>query len=573
MNNIIKKCFEEKRYDELKQLLIGNEDLESKVYLARVYNLCEEYQNAYDILQNIELDDLARYELMNACNGLSKFETTKSTFNLLNNKNVDAYIMLFQANFGLKLYEENISVLEKAVEFEEKLGLLHYFFYLTYTHLENYEKAYDHAKLSYEYDENLFGLRNLMSACLVLQKFDEVLNLYQGENHSELKWFNFVALTQSKQHEKAIEFGLELLKEHPDLTYVPDGLAFNYFMLEEYAKAIDYAKFYEEFPDANLRLRSLDLIRTCYEKLGDQENVLKYVEKIQENSDEYLPVYSEVEKLYEEGKLEEIVEKLEGIDTPTALRQKTVALYQLQRFEEVAKNSKILATMYDDPEVLKIAVISYLNIEDYQSAKEELLRMEAKEIALDFVYSHLLSLYTQEGNMDEAIHYGYLGKEYEPTSFEPYARLAQIYSAAGRDQEAIETLLAARSLTDNESYLEWVRRNLGVVYLKTEQLEKAYSEFKEADCFNVNDLWVGYHAGLVCMHLGKFDEAITYFEFLKSQERYGDEIVYRLALCYLEMNQNQKFQAIYEECERLAENNEENTSYLEIVNNRAFRGE
>ncbi len=573
MNSIIEKCFAEKRYDELKQLLIGNEDVESKVNLAKVYNLCEEYQNAYDILQNIELNDLAKYELMNACNGTSKFEETKSVFDLLHEKTIDAYIMLFQANFGLKLHEENLKVLNDTLKFDDKLGLINYFFYLTYTHLEQYDKSYEHAKLSYEFDKNPFGLRNLMSACLILEKFDEVLSLYQGEEHSELKWFNFVVLTQSKQHEKAIEFGLALLEKHPELTFLPDGLAFNYFALENYEKAIEYAKFYEEFPDANLRIRSLDLIRTCYEKLGDHENVLKYVEKIKANSDEYLPVYSEVEKLYEEGKYEEIITKLEGVDTPTALRQKTVALYQLQRFEEVASNSKILATMYDDPEVLKIAVISYLNIQDYQSAKEELLRMEAKEIALDFVYSHLLSLYTQEGNFDEAIHYGYLGKEYEPTSFEPYARLAQIYSAAGRDQEAIDTLLAARPLTDNEVYLEWVRRNLGVVYLKTEQLEKAYREFKEADCFNENELWVPYHAGLVCMHLGKYDEAITYFEFLKAQEKYGDEIVYRLALCYLELNQNHKFQAIYDECERLAENNEENAHYLEIVNSRAFRGE
>lgn len=573
MNNIIEKCFNEKRYDELKQLLEGKEDLESKVYLAKAYNLTEEYQKAYDLLNGLELNEEGKFELMNASNGTSHFAQTKTLFNTLQNKTIDAYIMLFQANFGMHLHEENIQTLTDALTLNEKVGLIHYFFYLTYTHLENFEKAYEHAKKSYEDDQNLFSLRNYMSACLVLEKFDEAISLYNNEEVGELKWFYFVALTQSKKHEEAISFGKTLLTTNPDLVFVNDGLAFNYLQLKDYTNAIECAKHYEDFPDMNLRLRSLDLIRNCYELLGDEANKNKYIQKIQESSDEYLPVYSEVEQLFEAGRLEEIIEKLKDLDTPTAIRQKTVAYFSMQNYEEAAKHSKVLATLSDDPEVLKIAVISYLNISDFESAKAELLRMEAKEIALDFVYSHLLSLYTQEGNLEEAIHYGFLGKELENDKFEPYARLAQIYSAAQKDNEAIETLLQARKLTDNPDYLEWVRRNLGVVYFKTEQLEKAYQEFKASDAFNANDLWVTYHAALVCTGLGKHDEAIPYLEFLKAQERYSDEIVYRLALAYLETNQNGKFQDVYGECETLAENNDENKHYLEIVNDRAFRGE
>lgn len=574
MDKAIKEAFISQNYEEAKKLLATKEDKESKVLLARIYNIQSEYQKGYELLRNLELDDEGYVQFMVSANGVYQYEDTIATYEKVQNKKqFDVLLSAIVAKLGLQEYEDAIFLLKEAEELDMKANVLAYYYYFAYTQMKQFELAYKYAKLAYELDANTFTLRNYMNAGLILQNYDDVLAAYTPElKAKEVDWLYFVALLQAENYEKAIAFGETLKQEYPDLYYVEDGLAQAYFHFENWEKTIENAKKYENEENEDLRIRSLNFLRVSYERLNDYEQANSYVQKLSTFEDANVALYVEAERLFEAGKYEEILALLQDIDTPVAMRQKAVVYYQLENYEEVSKLVRILLPMYQDIDLRKIAILSFLRVQAVEEAKNELFAMEKEKQDLAFVYSQLMNIYTIENN-EEAIHYAYLGSELEQDKFEPQARLAQVYANFNKTEDAIKTLEKTLPLAIEVNQEGWIYKNLGILYFQTMQLEKAWEQFKNVDVFNPEEKWLAYHAGIVAMELQKYEEAIACFEFLYDQDDYGDDIVYRLALCYIETKQNNKFSRIYEECEILSENSEENAELFAIVRNRAFQPE
>lgn len=570
MKNLIEKCFKEERYDEIKSLLKGNEDLDSKIMLAKTHNILEEFEDAFQILKDVNHNDESLFQWMFTCNALTYYEETIKSFRSVKNKIIDFYLLTVVAHLALKQYEETYQLLDEASKLDEKQAVIQYYYYYTYTQQQRFEDAQLAAKKAYEIDQSLFSLRNYMSASLILDDFNAVLQAYVPNNHPEVNWFYFVALTQTGQHEKAVELGEQLHALHPEFEYLADGLAFNYMQLQNYEKVITFAKEYEDHPDNALRMRNLDMIRISYEKLENKEKAREYLEKLAADADKNLEVYNETEKLYKEEKYEEIVELLKDIHTPTAYRQLAATYFHLKNFEESARLSKILLETKQENDVRMIGVLAMLYSQQFEDAKTELLKMESDEVVLNFVYAHLSSIFMQENNIEEATHYAYQLVQVEST-FENHAHLAQLYGMQHQENEAIQELEKALNTTEDDMQKQYAHKHLGVLNLHVGNYEKAYQYLSSVTYENKDELWVAYHKAIVCMELKKFEEAIECLSFLMQQDEYTDEIVYRLALCYIETQRNNEFTAIYDQCESLATKSDSNRQWFEYINVKAFR--
>lgn len=177
-------------------------------------------------------------------------------------------------------------------------------------------------------------------------------------------------------------------------------------------------------------------------------------------------------------------------------------------------------------------------------------------------------LYEQQQNIDEAIHYVYQLCELQPNDFNALARLAQLYIFTSQDEKAINILLKAQNIAET-MHQEWIQQHLGILYLRTEQYEKSYTILKPLP-LREQELWVAYHKALACMAMQQYVDAIESLEFLFAQPQYEDEILYRLAYCYIKTNQNKKFQSIYSLCEDKKDVSNENKQLFDWINDIAF---
>lgn len=574
MEKEIKDALVAQDYALAQTLLEQKDDVESKTLLARIYNMQSEYQKAYTLLKDLVLDDDGYIQFMVSANGVLQYEDSIATFaKVVNQDQFDVLLSSVVAHLGLQNYEAALALLKRAELLDMKADVLAYYYYFAYTQLKKYDIAQNYAKVAFELNPTSFNLHNYMSASMHMQDYESALQSYQeGLETQEVAWLYFVALLQGEHYYEAIKVGERLKTVYPQLYYVEDGLAQAYYMVEDWQNTIQNAQKYENVEDVDLKARNLNFIRMSYDKLGEYAKADLYIQKLSELENEDISLYAKAERLFEEQKYEEILTLLKDVDTPVALRQKAVVYYQLENYQEVVKLANILLSLYPDVELRKIAVLSFIYTGDSASAVSELKRMEQEKVALDFVYSQLMNIYMVENN-EEAIHYAFLGTEYENDKFEPQARLAQVYANFNKNEDAIKALEKALLLGEEAYQKEWVHKNLGILYFKTMQLEKAWQQFSQIKLLNKDEQWLAYHAGIVAMELGKYEEAINCFQFLHEQEEYGDDIVYRLALCYIFTKQNNKFQAIYDECEQLAEKSEENNELFTVVRERAFRPE
>lgn len=571
MQDIVAKCFREKRFDEIKQLLKGNTDLESRILLAKTYHHLAEYDEVYQLLKDGEYNDESLFFLMIVCNILGKFEETIQVFDKVQNKVVDYYFMTIEAKIALGQLTDALVVLKEAETLNEKRHVVCYYYYFIYIKMEKYDLASQFALEAYQLEKNAFNYRNWLQASFLNNDVDSIVNFYQEYDDEEVNWLYFISLTEAKQHQKAVEFGLKLIEKYPSLTRTYNVLAHNHLQLENYEKVIEYAKVHENDEDIAIRNHSLEMMREAYEKLGDLENAKRYSALLPEALEMHFDQYMEAERLFGEGNYDEMITVLDGIDTLVADRQRCFAYYQLGDYHHTLIYGYKVLQQHADVEVQKLVALANLNLDQTAEAITILAQLEVKEEQLEFVYANMSVAYAMQENLDEAIHYAFLLCELDKENFEAAARLAHLYILQHDTEKAVETLYRCEKIATNDDQLMWVTRNLGINFYSLGEFDKAYTHFKKYPILD-EQLWVPYHMGLICAALDKFMEAAECFEFLAQQENVEDEIYYRLALCYIETNQNKKFQDVYDICEQLSTKSEQNKTSFEIINDIAFRG-
>lgn len=100
------------------------------------------------------------------------------------------------------------------------------------------------------------------------------------------------------------------------------------------------------------------------------------------------------------------------------------------------------------------------------------------------------------------------GPKVDPKIIVAYER-ALISLRAGKDEQAESAL---RQLVEQYPEFSGPRANLGILYFRINELEKAKSEFHSALEINADNVVSLNHLGIISRGEGKFKEAVVYYE-------------------------------------------------------------
>lgn len=178
-----------------------------------------------------------------------------------------------------------------------------------------------------------------------------------------------------------------------------------------------------------------------------------------------------------------------------------------------------------------LGIIAFWYEWDWKTSERELLR----SMELDPTYSHKeYGLYlTAMGRLEEAIRQDEIAQAYSPLDLLIYFDFAQLYTYAGRYDEAIEK--ARKAIELDENY--WGSHvTLGLAYERKRQFPEAIAEMEKAHSLDRNNAWITGYLGYVYAAAGKKAEAQKFLDELieLSKQRWASP--FNIAIIYGGLN-------------------------------------
>jgi len=195
--------------------------------------------------------------------------------------------------------------------------------------------------------------------------------------------------------------------------------------------------------------------------------------------------------------------------------------------------------------ILYIYAVSLLNIKKYNEAEKvfkELLRTDKENYE---VLTELGDLYYSTGNIEKAEEFLEKSIKINPYNPKAYYILTEIYRIQGKKEKVLNSLEILTKLVPDDFYPYYLK---GMLFKEIKNYKIADENFQKAYLIlkNKTDFLSLFNIGIICIEMGKIDEALDVFLKLNSMKPENVEVMNEIAVCYAMKGEKKKAKEIWE---------------------------
>ena len=379
----------------------------------------------------------------------------------LSPKDVDALISIGGIYRRQKKYNESIAVLERALATGTNNTQVSYNLGFTFKQMGSYDDAI---------------------AC-----FEDVVD----QNQNDVLAFNHIGAiyAERNQHEEAINTYLRGLKTDPNHPILQMNLAKSYEAIGGYSKAVvAYAAALKAKPgwlecidNYSKLLLKLNRVRDAYDLINGALRLNAEDAKMHTRmGDVYMrqSIFPDAEKEYKTALYhdEEYIPALEGlVDSQEEQGKTEEAVQTIQKIEKIAP---------DNPTVMQKSASVYLSANRLSAAYEKIMQLMDSSPRDVQTLSLLGQYYISNGEWEQAEETLQKIIAIEPTYSEFYREGAKRFEQKGNSDQAKKYLQMAIAQNPHDSK---ALTQLGLLYEKNNQIDKAYDAYRKASVVDVNN--------------------------------------------------------------------------------------
>ena len=201
-------------------------------------------------------------------------------------------------------------------------------------------------------------------------------------------------------------------------------------------------------------------------------------------------------------------------------KSKIIKFFNEKKFQKISKLSKLILSKFkNDYDILKIVIASEINLNNFQKAESEILKVidQNKDPEIFYLWGNILK---SLGKYEKAIEAFSKAIKENPKYSQAYNNLANTEKILGRKIDAIENYKKAIKVNSEnvEAYY-----NLANLFRQNKQYRLAISYYQNSLKINPYLVQSMNNIGLIYLSTGEFDKANKYFiEAIKNDEFYSE---------------------------------------------------